>query len=67
MYRESMTKKIDGRGRPKKPPGEKRSEWIGAAVTPAEKRDFRQRARAANVPESGYLRKCAGFDPDPKK
>lgn len=50
-----------GRGRPRKPTGEKAEAWIGVAVTVAQKRDFVSRARVAGKTESEYLRECAGI------
>jgi hypothetical protein len=55
----------DRRGRPRKRAAERRTEWIGAAVTREEKRAFKARAFAAGMTDTQYLRRQAGiFDMD---
>jgi hypothetical protein len=49
-----------GRGRPRKAAPDKRSRWLGVAVTPSQKVDFSLRAQAAGITESAYLRLCIG-------
>jgi hypothetical protein len=57
-----MDKKIERRGRPRKHARDRRTEWIGAAVTRDEKREFQARATAAGQTDTAYLRSCAGID-----
>ncbi len=65
-YRPTMsTAKSERRGRPRKPARERRTEWIGAAVTHEEKREFKARAVAAgHETDTSYLRECVGFGRD---
>jgi hypothetical protein len=49
------------RGPKPRPESERRGEWIGAAVTKAEKLDFELRAAKAKAHPSLYLRDCCGF------
>ena len=54
--------KIETRGRKPVPKAERRSEWIGAAVTRAQKKAFAARAAALGRSESDHLRRCAGVE-----
>jgi hypothetical protein len=55
------------RGRKPGPPENKRSEWIGAAVTALEKRAFQRRAEDAETTESNLLRSLCGLTHDEKQ
>jgi hypothetical protein len=48
-------------GRPAIPEEERRKEWIGAAVSTLEKKQFQLRAAQAQVHESLFLRDLCGF------
>lgn len=63
----TTTQEKSKRGRKPVDPKLRRSEWIGAAVTSEEKRDFRRRAEDVEVSDSVLLRRYCGFPDVPKK
>jgi hypothetical protein len=60
----TTTQEKSKRGRRPIAPELRRSEWIGAAVSTEEKRDFRRRAEDHEVTESELLRTYCGFPGD---
>jgi hypothetical protein len=63
MSKSTSTTKRDP-GRPKNPAGTQRTDWIGAAVTPEEKRAFVRAAEDAGRSIGQHVRISAGISRD---